>query len=105
VNWARSRKKPLALMVSEFYRVDTPGWHHLHDTFECFSDREIPTIMWGFLSSNLFTDPKTRGPGKGIYVDGVVDAALRSSKALQWLEENEPNLMWSDKRRAYVRKK
>jgi hypothetical protein len=74
VNWARSRKKPLALMVSEFYRVDTPEWHHLHDTFEFFSDREIPTIMWGFLSSNLFTDPKTRGPGKGIYVDGVVDA-------------------------------
>ncbi len=46
MNWAWSRKKPLALMVSEFYRVDTLEWHHLHDTFEFFSDREIPTIMW-----------------------------------------------------------
>ena len=33
-------------MVSEFYRADTLERHHLHDTFEFFSDREIPTIMW-----------------------------------------------------------
>jgi hypothetical protein len=54
--------------------------------------------------------PKIRIAKKVIYqvpleMRDPLEAALRSSKALQWLEENEPNLTWSDKRRAYVLKK
>lgn len=74
VKWARSRAKPLDLIVSEFYRVDTPEWKHLDETFLFFTEHRIPTIMWGYISSNLFTNPATRGNGVGAYLDGVLDS-------------------------------
>jgi hypothetical protein len=75
------------------------------------SDREVRFIAWGRLTSLLRgAMPKIRIAKKVIYqvpleMRDPFEAALRSSKALQWLEENEPNLTWSDKRRAYVLKK
>jgi hypothetical protein len=32
-------------------------------------------------------------------------SALKSSRALRWIEDNDPKLMWSEKRRGYVLKK
>jgi hypothetical protein len=74
VRWARSRPQPLEMIVSEFYRVDTPEWNKLDETFLFFTEHGIPTIMWGYIGSNLFTNPSTRGKGVGVYVDGVLDA-------------------------------
>lgn len=64
----------IPLMVTEFYRTDTAEWGHIDTALEFFKEHGIPTIMWGFINTNIYGDPNKPGNQGNSYLDGVVEA-------------------------------
>jgi hypothetical protein len=64
----------LPLMVTEFYRTDIAEWGRLRVGLEFFERHHIPTIMWGFINSNIYDDPDKPGNQGTPHLDGVVSA-------------------------------
>ncbi|MCB9889122.1 MAG: hypothetical protein H6836_06050 [Planctomycetes bacterium] len=65
---------PIRLKATEFYRTDTAEWGRLDTGLEFFAEHRVPTIMWGFINSNLYDDPNKTGSQNNQYLDGVVEA-------------------------------